>query len=467
MGLKFDPIGGGQFKQAIKQIMEAESQPLKQLEARKAKEEARLKLFQEFKGKFGGIDKALSELSNFTKFREFKVDLGDGAALASVTVDKEKAQPGTYSLTIDDLAARTSVISNGFSSADEPILGMGFVVMNLPNGDSKEVYVDEDKASLRGLAQAVNDLKDSPVRASVVKDASSDDPWKLILTAKKDGAENQIDIPDFYFMDGDKDLYLDDQRDAKNAQIRMNGFAIETESNDVKDFLPGVNLHLKEAAPDKPFTLSITEDTQKMTGKVKALVDQMNGILGFIKQQNTIDQNSDTSSTFAGDTSLTNIEYRLRNLMHEGFPSNDDPDSDKFRWVHLSELGVEFDKTGTITFKEDKFQKALENNYDSVATAVSGEFGLAFQLKETVSSYTNFGTGLLGVREQGIKARIKQIDSQIDQKAKRLEQRQQSLTDQFSRLEGSLANMQRQQAALSAMGAGGGGGGLVQQLLGG
>ena len=64
MGLRFDPVGGGQFKQAIKQIMEAESQPLKQLEARKAREETRLKLFQEFKGKFSGVDKALAELTD-------------------------------------------------------------------------------------------------------------------------------------------------------------------------------------------------------------------------------------------------------------------------------------------------------------------------------------------------------------------------------------------------------------------
>lgn len=466
MGLRFDPIGGGQFKQAVKQIMEAESQPLKQLEAHKAKEESRLKLFQEFKGKFSGIDKAVSEIATLNKFKELKADLGDGANFVSITLDKEKAQAGSYTLQIDDLAARTSVISNGFSSADEPVLGMGFVVMNLPNGESKEVYLEENKSSLRGLAQTINAQSDSPVRASVIKDSSdAEAPWKLILTAKKEGSQNQINIPDFYFMDGDKDLNLDDQKEAKNATIRVDGFPIEAESNDLKDFLPGVNLHLKQAAPDKPFNITITEDTQKMSGKMKGLVDQVNGILGFIKQQNTIDQNSDTSSSFAGDTSLTNIEYRLRNLMHEGFPAGD-PRTDGIKFIHLNEIGVEFDKTGTLQMKEDKFNKALETDYDHVSQAIAGEFGFAFQLKETVASYTNFGNGLLGVREKGIKDRIRNLDNQIDQKAKRLEQRQQSLTDQFSRLEGTLAGMQRQQAALGAMGAPAGGGGL-QQLLGG
>jgi flagellar hook-associated protein 2 len=467
LGLRFDPVGGGQFKQMVKQIIEAESQPIHQIEAHKAKEQARLKLFQEFKTKFSGVDKALADLSTLSKFRELKVDLGDGSTLMQVTMDKEKAQPGSYNLQIDELASRTSVISNGFANADEPILGMGYVVMNMSNGESKEVYVDEDKASLRGVAMAINAQADSPVRASVIKDSSdSEEPWKLILSAKKDGAQNQIDIPDFYFMDGDKDLNLDDQREAKNAVLRVDGFPIELESNDVNDFLPGVNLHLKQAAEGKPFTMTISEDSQKMTGKIKTLVDSMNDILGFIGNQNKIDDHTDTTSTFAGDTSLTNIEYRLRNLLHEGFPVGN-PDDDKFRWVHLNEIGVEFDKTGKVNFKEEKFTKALEKDFDGITEAITGEFGLAFQMKETISSYTRSGNGLLGVREQGIQARIKQMDQQIDEKTKRLEQRQQSLTDQFSRLEGTLANMQRQQAALSAMGGGGGGGGLVQQLLGG
>lgn len=467
MGLRFDPIGGGQFKQAVKAIIEAEAQPIKLLEGHKAKEESRLKLFQEFKSKFGGIDKAISELSDFKKFREFKIDMGDGANLAQVTVDKDKVQPGTYSITIDELAARTSVISNGFANPDEPNLGMGFVVMNLPNGESKEIYVDDDKSSLRGLAGAINGDQTLPVRASVIKDSSGgDEPWKLILTAKKDGAQSQVDIPDFYFMDGDKDLTLDDQRDARNATIHVDGFPIELETNDMKDFLPGVNLHLKQAAPDKPFTLNITEDTQKMTGKVKDMVDQVNGILGFIKQQNTIDDRTDTSASFAGDTSLTNIEYRLRNLMQEGFGSGE-PGSPSFRFIHLDELGIEFDKTGVLQFKADKFQKTLENDFEGVSQAISGEYGLAFQLTTTVKSYTKSGDGLLEIRQKGIQARIKQLDDQIDQKTKRLEQKQQNLTEQFSRLEGSLANMQRQQAALSAMGGGGGGGSTIQQLLGG
>lgn len=466
MGLRFDPMGGGQFKQAVKAIIEAEGQPIRQLEAHKAKEQARLKLFQEFKSKFSGMDKAISDLSDFQKFRELKVDLGDGATQASVTVDKNKAQPGSYSIQIDQLAARTSIISNGFSDPDEKSLGLGYVVFNMPNGDSKEILIDEDKASLRGMATAINS-SDSPLRASVIKDMSDpENPWKLIMTAKKDGGENQIDVPELYFMDGDKDISFDNKKEAKNAQVQIDGFPVELGSNEIADFLPGVNLHLKQAKADSPFNLSITEDTQKMTGKVKGLVDGMNEILGFISKQNSVDAGTDTSASFAGDTSLQNVEYRLRNLMQEAFPSGSE-DKGNFHWIHLNELGVEFDKTGKLNFKEDKFQKALETNFDAISEGITGEHGLAVQLKETISSYTQAGTGLLGIRERGINDRIRDMDRQIDEKTKRLDVRQQNLTDQFARLEGTLADMQRQGAALNSLGGGGGGGNIVSQLLGG
>lgn len=468
MGLRFDPIGGGQFKQAVKQIMEAESQPLKQLEARKAREEARLKLFQEFKGKFSGVDKALGEISSFKKLRELKADLGDGANIASVTVDKEKAQPGSYQIQVDELAARTSAMSNGFENPDEPVLGLGFIVMNLGDGESAEVFVDEQSSSLNGVMNLINSQPKSPVHAAVIKDASDmDAPYKLILSARKDGKENNVDFPEFYFMDGSKDFYIDSDREARNALVTIDGFQVELESNDLADFLPGVNLHLKQARPDQPFTLNISEDFQKVSGKIKNLVDQVNGVLQFINKQNAIDEKSDTRTTFAGDSSLQTIEYRLRNLMHEGFYVGS-PDTGDERLVFLNQLGVEFDKAGNLTFKEEKFNKVVEKDFDSVAEAISGQFGLAFQLREVVAGYTRVGNGMLNLREQSLRSRITDIDRQIESKTKRLEQRQQALTDQFSRLQSTLANMQRQGSALAAtLPSGGGGGNLVQQLLGG
>jgi flagellar hook-associated protein 2 len=286
------------------------------------------------------------------------------------------------------------------------------------------------------------------------------------MTAKKDGYDDKIGFPELYFLDGKKDIYFDGTNDAENAIIRMDGFEIETDSNDVTDFLTGINLHIKQANPEKVFQVNVTEDYQKISGKVKTLVEQINGVLEFINKQNQVDDKTDTASTFAGDSGLQTIEYRLRNILHEAFPVGtwEDEPTD---FVRLNELGFEFAKNGQVLFKEDKFTKAMETNFDRVADAMTGNTGFATQLRGILGGYSRTGNGFMALREQGIKTRIKNMDDDIANKEARLAQRQERLVAQFSRLQGSLSDLQRQGAALGSLGGGGGGGNLVSQLLGG
>jgi flagellar hook-associated protein 2 len=468
VGLNFDPVGGGQFKLALQQIMELERQPVKILEKKKTNEDAKLKLFQEFKNKFSGLDRSLEELSNFKNFRELKAELGDGASMMSVTIDKDKASTGSYTMKINQLAQRSSILSNKFTKPVKNSLGVGFVVMQLRNGDKKEIFVDGEHSSLEGIADLINRTEDAPVRASVIQDMSDlEKPYRLIISAKEDGWDDAIDFPDFYFVDGDEDFYIDEVHEGDNALIDVDGFPIEAHSNQVSEFLKGVNVKFNQANPDKPFTLTIREDFEKITGRVKGLIDQVNSILDFINKQNQIDEKSDTRSTFAGDSSLQLIEYRLRNIFHEGFPAGD-PDTEKFKYVLLNELGIQFDKTGKVGLNDQKFQKVLESDFDLVAEAFTGNFGFARQLREVIQGYTRTGDGALGIREAGLRSRIKNIDMQIEAKMGRIEQKEKMLSDKFARLQGTLSSLQRQGAALSAsMPSGGAGGNLVSQLLGG
>ncbi len=451
MGLRFDPVGGGQFKQIVNQIIEADSQPIKSLNQRKAKEEARLKLFQEFKTKFINLDHILTEMTGFRKFRELKSDLGDGANLISVSLDKDHAEPGTYQIEIDGLAKRTSAVSNGVENPDARTLGMGFVTIYDSDGGTTEVYVDEDSGSLKGLAAAINHEEDAPVRASVIKDSSDpDSPYKLLLTAKKDGEANQFDAPDFIFPDADDELSIEDENEANNARIIVDGFPIELEGNDVNDFLPGVSIHLKQARPDEPFTLTITEDYQKITGKLKSVIDQINPILSFISKQNTVDEHTDTSTTFAGDTSLQTIEFRLRNALHDPLtlPPNGKDDQPR---LYLNQLGIEFDKQGQVLLKEDRFDAALQKNFDAIAYAIAGEDGLVTRLRNLCDAISRPSDGTIGVKERAMRSRIRELDNQIDEKTRLVERKKQDLVAKYARLEGTLGNLQKQQQYISSV----------------
>jgi len=467
LGLRFDATGG-QLNGALKALIEAERQPIKQLESRKGKEEQRMKTFQEFKGKFANFDRTLSELSNFNKFKEFKVDLGDGANAMAVTVDKEKVQAGSYDIEIASLAKRSSIISNGFTDPNEAALGVGYVVVYNSKGDKEEIYIGGKNSSLSGIATAINSKMDSAVKATVVKDSSDPDaPWRLIVSAKKDGIDDEVVFPQFYFLDGKKDLRIEKDNEAANAVLKVDGYEVEADGNKIPDFMTGINLDLKQAKEGQTFTVTIAEDVPKMAGKVKSLVDQVNGIFEFITKQNTVDDKSDTSAGFTGDTSLQTIEFRIRNLMHEGFPvwdNSDDPDTPRIKM--LSEMGVEFAKNGQLTFSEEKFTKAMQKDFNGVAQAVSGEYGFASQIKTVMTNYTRPGNGLLATREASLKNRISRIDRDIEAKERVLQRKTESLTQQFSRMQSTLSGMQQQQQYLQAS-LGSSGANPITQLLGG
>ncbi len=466
MGLRFDPMGGGQFKAALNAIIESEKAPIKALEKKKDVENAKMKLFGEFKGKFTSLQTSLGAMIGFDKFKELKAELGDGAQVMNVTLDKERANIGSWDVEVKELAERSSMISNGFTDPNKKVLGAGYITLQLANGDNQDVYVTNDDASLYGIASKINGVEGSAVKATVLKDVSdSEKPYRLVITAKKDGTENEIKFPQLYFVDGKEDFYIDQDKGSKNAKLTVDGFDIELGSNDVPDFLQGVGLQLKQAKPGQKFTFSVKADYQKVTDKVKKIVDGVNGILEFINKQNQINESSDTKSTFAGDTSLQNIEFRLRNLSHEGFGAHFE-DEDKFKIYHLSDLGIEFDKKGALSMKEDKFQKAMETDFEGISEAIAGEKGFIAQLKQTMDGYTDSGSGVLSSRERAIQTRIKQIDDNIGNKQRNLEKKTESLTAQFSRLQGSLSDMQRQQSYLSST-LGGGGGNPISQLLGG
>lgn len=466
MGLRFDPMGGGKFQGLLQEIIKQERQPIRSLEQRKEIEDKKVKLFNEFKGSFGGLKTALDEINNFNKLVEYKVDLGDGANLVDINVNKEKVKAGSYEIEINEMAQRSAMISNGFEDADAKNLGIGYIVVYNNQGEDFEIFVDEDKASLRGISQLINSSKNSPVNATVVKDAyNPDEPWRLILSAKNDGQEKGVEFPEFYFLGGKEDFWIDDDKESKNAFIKVNGFEVDLEGNDVPDFLEGVNLKIKGANPGKPFTVKITEDTEKVTGKVENVVNEMNKVLKFINEQNKVDKDSDTKSTFTGDTSLQAVEYRLRNLLHEGF-SVYDPEKEDYHFVWLNQAGIEFGKDGLLQFKKDRFEDSIQKDFDGVAEAISGEFGFVNQMSELLAGYTRPGDGLLALRERTLKNRIDSLDRQIDNQERRVEQKTNHLVNKFSRLQGTLAQLQAQQQYVSAS-LGGGGGNVLEQLIGG
>lgn len=462
MGISFGSISTGLPKDIVKQIMTAEQVPVQNMEKQKSKitdkkglVDQLLKLAEDVRGN-------LALNANARALRELKVDTNND--IIGVTTDKNKTVPGSYQFEVTSLAQKSSAMSTGFEDKDESYVGVGFIRFTMPDGESKDIYVDSDNASLSGIAKMINKNSDLGVTANVINDGSgTDTPWRLVLSLNKTGDDSAVDFPYFYFIDGDQDFQLEFQREAHDAKIKLDGFEIEAPENKIKDLIPGVTIDLKKAKPGEEFSINITEDVDAVGAKVSDLVTKLNAVLKFIKEQNSIDEKTDTSRTLGGDIMLTTLQGRIHSAVFKDVQTDTG-------YHRVSELGLTFNREGMLDFDQKKFSAAISKDYNMVSQILTGTFteegksdGFMDNLNGTVNTVLRMPDGLIQSRKKSLQSNIEQIDRRISQKQKYLEEKEKNLKDKFSRLEGTISRIKSQGAGVAAL-AGAGAASPVQEL---
>lgn len=453
MGISFGSINTGLPKDIVQQIMKAERMPLQKMEVRKGKQQEKMALVDQLVELVSAVRSDVQKNGTPRSLRELSATGRDD--VVGITMDKNIAQPGTHQLEVVQLAQKSSAMTSGFEDPENSYVGVGFIQYTLPDGSTKDVYIDSDNASLKGIAKLINSDKENGLSASVIDDGSGTDaPWRLVLSFDGTGDNNRAEFPYFYFVDGEQDFYIEKERPAHDAIVKLNGFEIELPGNKTDTLIPGVTLDLLKAAPGEEFTIKIEEDVEKITEKVKTLVEELNAVLAFIKEQNTMDEKTDTSRTLGGDLLLQTLESRLRAAIFQ------DVETD-FGYKRIGDLGLRFQRDGSLQLDEKKFENNLASSYEMVSQVLTGKFleggvktdGFMDYIGEMANNALRVPDGLLQSRKRSIKTNIDQIDRRIESKERHLKQKEQNLKNKFSRLESTVSRIQSQGAGLSALGA--------------
>ena len=122
--------------------------------------------------------------------------------------------------------------------------------------------------------------------------------------------------------------------------------------------------------------------------------------------------------------------------------------------TRVGELGIQFNRNGTLEFSADKFNKVLNANPQGVAAFFRGDgfkTGFVATLKREIGALTNGAFGVVSNRKRGLEDRIKQVNNRIESKERQLEKKEDSLRKKFADLEGKMSEMQGQQAKFAAM----------------
>lgn len=432
----------------VEQLMEAERIPVKQMEMKKAVDEDKLKLVGEFEAKLNDINKNLAELTTTRGFFNNKLVSGNPNIIDGVA-DPEKVMTGDWMVEVLQLAQKPGAITNGFTDRDRTQLGVGYLRFDTPEG-RKDVYISNSNNTLDGVANAVNN-SGTGVRAQVIMDKRNKEaPYRLLVTGLKTGDDMQVTFPTVYLLDSDQDVFFEETRAAQNAKIKVDGFDMELSENEIRDVIPGVTLDLKQASPGTPVRLTVKEDLEAIAGKIKSFVDAYNGALGFIQAQHKLSKDKsgkERLGPLGGDGLLRSVESTLRRVIMN-------PQMTESSIRRVMELGIEFNRNGTLNFSQEKFQKVLDTQPFEVAGFFRGDrinTGFVTTVKRDIGNIVTGAFSPIVVRKNGINDRIKQLDQRLEAKEKQLEKKEDQLRRKFSDLESKMSKINAQGAAVQGL----------------
>ena len=370
----------------VSQLMALERRPLQSLDRKEAAFQAQLSAFGTLKGALATFQSAAAGLNDAGKFQAYKATIGDGA-VATVGAAKTAA-PGSYALEVTQLAQAQKLVAVGQTSTSAAI-GAGTLTFEFgtiaggtfdsvtgkytgasftPDGaGAKTVTIGASSNTLAGIRDAINAAKIG-VTASIVNDGSGT-PYRLALTVNSSGAAKSVKIS----AAGDAALgtllahdpaatqSLSETVSATNAALKIDGVAITKTSNTVSDAIEGVTLNLTKTNAGSPTTVSVVRDSGAIKGAVEALVKAYNEINTTIKSLSAYDAATRQGAVLQGDITLLSLQSSIRSVLGNALTATGGA------YNNLSQIGVTFQKDGTLALDATKFQTALDNAPNDIA----------------------------------------------------------------------------------------------------
>jgi flagellar hook-associated protein 2 len=406
----------------IDKLMQAESTPFVAMQQKEQVFTNQLSAYGQLSGALGALQTAVTTMSDSTKYRTQGATSSDSTIVtASASKDAIK---GSYGVTVSALAQSQSLMAAGQASTTS-LIGDGTPTTltfdfggisggTLTNGvysgatftqdgkqSSRTVTIDGSNNSLQGIRDAINKANIG-VRASIISDGSAN-PNRLVFTASDTGATSNMKIS----VAGDSTLsnllsYAPDgtqnmtQTSAgQDAALTLYGVNITSHTNTVSDAIPGVTLTLAKIGAA---TVNVTSDTSGVKTALTAFVKAYNDLNSTIATQTKPGApvkagEAPTGGPLLGDATTRNLQSSLRRLFSTAVPGLDSSAS----FDSLSDLGVTFQKDGSLKLDTTKLQKAVDTDLDDVTKLLATSGSTSDSLINFVSSTSSSGVGTKAV----------------------------------------------------------------------
>ncbi|MDR5876201.1 flagellar filament capping protein FliD [Halomonas sp. CUBES01] len=428
-------IGSGlDLNGLLDQLESAEREKLAPIERQAEAEQTKISAYGQLESDLSTFQDAASALSDGSLFESLSTNTSGEAVSASAD---ETAMPGSYNITVDTLATRGTLASDGVA---EGTLTTADQNMTFTFGDSSETTVAiAADSSLEDIRDAINADENAGVNATIINDGTQD---RLAVSSRESGAD--ASISNFTF-DGDAPFAADTDNTLQagtDAALNVNGIDITSPTNQVEGAIQGVTLNLQSEGTG---TVAVEQDTRAVREAVTSFVDSYNALKETTSELTNFDPETGEAGPLNGDSAVRTAESSLRSVLSGGVASGGDGIS------MLSQVGISLEVDGTLSLDEDKLSDVVANDQQALADFFVGTEnnpGMASQVDTRVEQ-------LLG-SSGAVQGAITSSENIVDSLGDRYTRMEQDIgrtieryRTQFGQLDGMIAEMNQTSSYLT------------------
>ncbi len=349
-----------------------------------------------------GVEKFFIDISGTTSFTD-KNNIFETLGILEGTNSSVNEVHTASTVNITTGAGTPIVSGTNFSQIDT-----GGGSNNVTNGDTITISgTDHDGVSVSGTFtitnRVVDDIQDLLTEIETVLEqngggnsfTASVVGGQIVITDDQTG-ESQMSVNiitnnegggtlDFGAVTATTEGYNMQTTAGQDVSVEIDGVGITRDSNSIDDVINGVTIDLTRVESGTTTNLTISRDTDSIKSSVNNFITEYNGIIEFINQQFTFDEEAESSGVLSGESALSTIKSTIqstivsRNLL---LPAD---------FNALSLIGITSDKNGKLSLDDSDFLSAINTDFLAVrrlftpeGSTVNSEITYINHTKDTV-----------------------------------------------------------------------------------
>ncbi|MFM4706241.1 flagellar filament capping protein FliD [Aeromonas caviae] len=362
---------------------------------------------------------------------------------------KAGASNGQYNITVNKLAT-TSKFEGTFDSSTTALASEDGT-LTFTAGDKKFNVEVKAGDSLQTIRKKINNNGDNfGLTANIINTA--DGKAKLVMDSGVSGTGKDLQITGSTAGVSSFASSLTKTQSASNAEITVDGSVLSSDTNTFDGTIMGLKVTvLRESDKDtdgnaKSNKVDVSTDKDGIKSMIKSFIDGYNTLVskadGLGKRNSIVaGESQDDGGALAGDSVTRSVINQMSSILIT-------PSENSNVFDTIFQLGIKMDNKGVLSLDSEKFDEALDKNFEQVVAIFGGEKGVAGQLATSLEDYSKTG-GLLAQREDSLNTDLRALAQKESDASAQLVKYEASLRARYGGLDTLLAKMNQSASYLS------------------